>query len=248
MSQSRREALRRQQEAQARAKRNSRIVLIGAIIAGLVLVAVFGTVLFQGMSAGQSTSTPPNATQAKDGIVVNPGKAKQGAPVVTLYLDYQCPVCKQFEETFGGVLNDMAGKGEIELQYHTMTFLDLNLRNDSSKRAGIAAACADIAGKYPDYHNTVFANQPLREGDGYTTTQLRSEFASSAGIVGDKLTAFQQCYDSKATSGFVDGTNELASKAGVTATPTLRVNGKTVPNNAFPTSNPPALRALILGQ
>ena len=40
MTQSRREALRRQQEAQARAKRLQRIILVAAIVLGLVVIGV----------------------------------------------------------------------------------------------------------------------------------------------------------------------------------------------------------------
>ncbi|MBK8460281.1 MAG: thioredoxin domain-containing protein [Micropruina sp.] len=246
MTSSRREALRRQQAAQAKQKRLTRIVIAGAAIAALVLVAVFGTILVQGMNRPTTASVPVNATSAKDGIIVNPGKPVAGAPVVQLFVDYQCPVCKSFEGIFGPTLKDMASKGEIQLEYHTMTFLDTNLRNDSSIRAGIAAACSDNVGKYSDYHDTVFSNQPATEGTGYTTDQLRREFAATAGITGADLTTFQQCYDSKAMAGFVNGTNDLASKSGVNSTPTLKVNGKVLENKTLPTSNPAQLRDLIL--
>jgi protein-disulfide isomerase len=246
VSQSRREALRRQQAAQAKQKRLTRIVIAGAVLAALVLVAVFGTIIVQNMSRPTTASTPANATPAKDGIIVNPGKPKPGAPVVQLFVDYQCPVCKSFEGIFGPTLKDMAAKGEIQLEYHTMTFLDTNLRNDSSIRAGIAAACADNVGKYSEFHDTIFASQPTVEGTGYTTDQLRREFPATVGITGADLTGFQQCYDSKAMAGFVNGTNDLASKAGVNSTPTLKANGKVIDNKSLPTSNPALLRELIL--
>ena len=108
-----------------------------------------------------------------------------------IFLDYQCPVCKQFEGQFGPTLDDMATKGEIQLIYRTMTFLDNNLKNDSSTKAGIAAACADNAGSYSAYHNAIFAGQPTTEGKGYTTQQLRVDFAATAGITGDKLSGFR---------------------------------------------------------
>ncbi|MFT3862459.1 DsbA family protein [Micropruina sp.] len=251
MTQSRREALRRQQEAQARAKRMQRIFMVGAIVLAVVVVGVFGSIFFSRLNQSDTTSTgtaatPANATSDGSGIVVNPGAFKDGVPKVEIFLDYQCPICKQFETTFGGTLDDMASKGEIELIYRTMTFLDTNLKNDSSLKAGIAAACADNAGAYSAYHNAIFAGQPTTEGAGYTTQQLRVDFPATAGITGDKLTDFQQCYDTRATSAFVNGTNEKASAAGVTSTPTLMVNGTKLDNNTVFQQTTDAFRQTVL--
>lgn len=247
MTQSRREQLRQAQLAKAKSQRLTRIVSIGAAILAVILVAVFGVVLVQQMGANQAASsvTPPNATAEKDGIVVNPDKAKDGAPVVALYLDYQCPRCAQFETLYGGALAALAESGDIELQYRTMIFLDNNLRNDSSIRAGIGAACADASGAYADYHENVFANQPAVEGDGYTDELLRETIPATVGITGDALTGFQQCYDDKATQAFVKGTNEAAFKANVTGTPTMMVNGKVIDLETISATNPADLGSLI---
>lgn len=251
MTQSRREALRRQQEAQARAKRLQRIILVAAIVLGLVVIGVVGTIVVSqlnkgGTAAGTNSSVPVNATSDASGIVVNPGTFKDGVPKVEVFLDYQCPVCKQFETQFGTTLDDMATKGEIQLIYRTMTFLDNKLRNDSSLKAGIAAACADNAGAYSAYHNAIFAGQPTNEGTGYTTQQLRVDFAGTAGINGDKLTGFQQCYDSRTTQSFVEGTNEKAAADGVNSTPTIMVNGTKLDNNTIFTQGADAFRQTVL--
>ena len=251
MTQSRREALRRQQEAQARAKRLQRIILVAAVVLGLVVIGVVGTIVVSqlnkgGTAAGTNSSVPVNATSDASGIVVNPGTFKDGVPKVEVFLDYQCPVCKQFETQFGTTLDDMATKGEIQLIYRTMTFLDNNLRNDSSLKAGIAAACADNAGAYSAYHNAIFAGQPTNEGTGYTTQQLRVDFAGTAGITGDKLTGFQQCYDSRTTQSFVEGTNEKAAADGVNSTPTIMVNGTKLDNNTIFTQGADAFRQTVL--
>ena len=153
---------------------------------------------------------------------------------------------KQFEAKFGTTLDDMATKGEIQLIYRTMTFLDNNLRNDSSLKAGIAAACADNAGAYSAYHNAIFAGQPTTEGAGYTTQQLRVDFAATAGITGDKLSTFQQCYDTRTTQAFVEGTNEKASAAGVNSTPTIMVNGTKLDNNTVFNQTTDAFRQTVL--
>lgn len=173
-----------------------------------------------------SLTAPPHANADKTGIVVNPGKAKAGAPVVALYQDYQCPVCKVLEDNVGDALEKAADDGTISLEYRTMTFLDGNLKNDSSTRSAQAAACADGVGAYAKYHDAIYANQPAQEGAGYTDKQLTEDFTKAAGVTGSRLATFKACYADKKMAGFVTGTNAAAGKAGVTGTPTVKVNGK----------------------
>ncbi len=247
MTQNNREQLRRNQVAQAKQQRLTRIIGVGAAVLVVVLVGVFVGVLVQnqGRQATASSATPPNATQAKDAIVVNPGKSKAGAPVVELFFDYQCPVCKQFEGIYGAAFKSLADSGDIELRYRNMTFLDTNLNNDASLRAGIGAACSDFAGKYSTYHEQIYANQPATEGDGYADALLRDTIPAAAGITGTDLTSFQACFDNQATKAFVNGTNDLASKDGVNATPSVHVNGKDLTLQQIGAVQPSALGDLI---
>lgn len=230
---SRREQLRLRQEAEAKKARQMRIVMIGALVLAVAVAAIVATVLINNNRTKarevSAQGTPPNANADTSGIVINPGKAKQGAPTVSLFFDYQCPGCKSLEETHGAHLESLANKGEINLEYRTMTFMDSGLVNTASSRAAIAAVCADKAGAYSAYHRAVFANQPAQEikgSEGYSDELLRSTIPQQVGITGDKLTTFQSCYDTKATEDFVKGTDEKAAAAQVTSTPTLAVNGK----------------------
>ena len=93
-------------------------------------------------------------------------------------------------------------------------------------------------GKYREYHQAVYENQPSHEGDGYTDQQLRVDFAAKAGIEGDDLATFQKLYDTKAYADFAKKSYESMSKAGITGTPAYVVNGKKV-NLDNLTSNDP---------
>jgi protein-disulfide isomerase len=172
---------------------------------------------------------PPSATADQAAIMVNPA-VEASVPLVVEYFDYQCPACRATDQVFGARLADLASKGVIRLEFHAMTFLDDNLRNDSSTRAAVAAACADTVGAYGSYHRVIYANQPAKEGAGYLDIQLRNSFAASAGINGPRLQTFQKCYDSRATATFVAGVDQAAKNAGVRSTPTLRFNGKDIRN------------------
>jgi len=247
MTENNRERLRKSEAAKAKQQRLNRIIGVGAAVLAVVLIGVFAVVLLQqaGTASSPTSANPPNATSDAKAIVVNPGKAKDGAPVVELFFDYQCPICKQFETLYSEPLNVLAEAGDIELHYRTMTFLDNNLSNDASTRAGIAAACSDFAGVYSAFHNEIFANQPATEGDGYTDEVLRETVPASVGITAEALTNFQKCYDDQATKAFVRGTNDKASQDNVTGTPTFHVNGKDVQLSSFSGVDPTELGDLI---
>ena len=51
-----------------------------------------------------------------------------------------CPICAEFEHRFGEGITALAEKNQVKLVFHTLSFLDDNLRNDSSNRAANAAA------------------------------------------------------------------------------------------------------------
>lgn len=222
---SRRERLRAAQEAQRRRRRARMIAAIGVGVGAVLAIAAM-VWLSLGNPSGQPTANrPPNATAGGDGIVVNPGKAKPGAPVVGLYLDYLCSHCVQFEEKYGFTLNQLANDGDIQLVNHTKVFLDKGDNAGLSHRAAVAAACADIAGVYKNFHQSIFA---AAFNGQYTDELFRVALPQQTGITGTALTDFQSCYDGRATLGFVQGVEEASAKAGVTGTPTMLVNGKTI--------------------
>jgi len=211
------------------------IVAVVAIVAGvaivLALIVAGGAAMWLSQARSAVTATnavPPHANGDKSGIVANPGRAKSGAPLFVIYQDYQCPACKEYHTVFGTKLRDAADAGKIQLEYRTMTFLDANLQNDASTRAAVAAACADSAGVYQAYYDALYDNQPATEGAGFSADLLRVTIPTQLGLTGDKLSGFQKCYDTQATLQFVQGTNDAAGRAGVTATPAYWYNGKDI--------------------
>jgi protein-disulfide isomerase len=220
--------------ATATPKSGPNVVVIGAVIAMVVVLAVVVAIVIGNNSkSGSSTAASGNAVPVGvvggtgGGILVDPAAANKNVPTVDIYADFQCPICGQFEKTFGPALTSLAKAGEIKYVVHMMSFLDTNLGNDSSKRATNAAACAADAGKFAEYHSAVFAAQPAKEGDGYTDAQL-TEFAKTAGITGTALTTWQQCTSSGQHNQYVTDVADTSGKAGITGTPTLKLNGKDI--------------------
>jgi protein-disulfide isomerase len=204
-------------------------VVVATVVVVLVLVAVVTAVILGSQDKKAATTAggsalPKNVAAMGAGIVVNPG-APATVPTLDLYEDFQCPVCAKFEEIFGLQIVDMVKANQIKLVAHPLSFLDDNLRNDSSNRAANAAACAADADKFLQYHAATFQGQPTQEGAGYTDAQLK-QFAGTAGITGAALTTWEQCYAAKSHNQWVESVQTQSEKDGVNGTPTVKLDGK----------------------
>lgn len=255
---SRRAALRQQQELEDRRKRTNRVIGIGLGIVALAVVAILAVVVLQtlaksgnstaGPSTGQTADqqTPPNATESFGINITSKGTpAAADAPHLVIYEDFQCPACEQLEKAVGPTIKQMSEAGEVKVAYHIKNFLDANLGNDSSTRAGNAAACAADVGAFQAYHDQVYAHPPAKEGDGYTDAQLE-QFATGAGISGANLVTWKKCVADKKYDSYIKGVDEATAKAGVNSTPTLQVNGKTFDLSAQKVTSAQDFRTKVL--
>jgi protein-disulfide isomerase len=206
-------------------------VVVVVVIAAVVTAVVLGSQDKKQATTAGGSSLPKGASAMGAGILVNP-QAPSTVPTLDLYEDFQCPICAEFEHRFGADIVSLADKNQVRLVVHTLSFLDDNLRNDSSIRAANGAACAADQGKFLPYHSANFGGQPLKEGAGYTDADLRS-FAEKAGITGAALQTWQQCYDTKAHNQYVVSVQTQSEKDGVNGTPTLKLDGKTLDLQGF---------------
>jgi protein-disulfide isomerase len=230
---------------QAAQRKRERIVRTGAA-AGVVLV-VLGVVLFMATRGGEEApadaALPAGVETAGGGVPV--GSAD--GPILELYEDFQCPICATFEGALGDTLADLATSGSARIVYFPLSFLDRQLDNDSSLRAANAAGCAQDAGAFAAYHDTVFANQPEREGEGYTDEQLL-EFGREAGIDGDAYPTFETCVQDLTYEGWVQQVQQAANDRPVTGTPTLFLDGELIDTADLVTGEsyaPEKLRTLV---
>ena len=90
---------------------------------------------------------PPRGATGKDDLAIPAGK--RGAPsTLTVWEDFRCPACKQFENVFRKTIHELADRGRIRVEYHLVTIIDGNMGGTGSVRAANAAACAQDAGKF----------------------------------------------------------------------------------------------------
>ncbi|MDR0836645.1 MAG: DsbA family protein [Propionibacteriaceae bacterium] len=244
---SHRAQLRAEREAAEAASRKQKKIIAVTVVALIAVIAlVIALLVNKNKQAAIDNSTsggtdveqivPPNATENNDAILVFGSAVKEGAIVVDVHSDFQCPGCKTYEDYFGDALFGLAQKGDIELRIHPRTMVgDRIIYNQWSVKASVAATCADAVGRFVEYNKVVFANQPA-EGVGFTDEALSVTFAAEAGITGDALTQFQACYAGNATVEWVKEAEKISfdtkvpgtkfETTGINATPTYLANGK----------------------
>jgi protein-disulfide isomerase len=168
-----------------------------------------------------SVGEPPQTAPAE---VVAPGaEAEAGKPVkVVLYIDFICPVCKNFEAQYNEQLTSLRNEGKISVEYRALGFLDSRSSTNYSSRAANAAACVvnESPEKYAEFVDSLFAKQPAEGSAGLSDNDLKK----MATDIGAK--PIDTCVDDKTYRPFVKFTTKQAAAIGVTGTPTVFVDGQ----------------------
>lgn len=169
-------------------------------------------------------------------LVTQPGTNNPKA-VVTFYEDFLCPACGNFERTFGPTVSRLIDAGAIAADYAMVAILDSTKTQNYSSRAGAAALCVadENMDAFRRFHTALFSKgiQPDERGPNFPDNAKLIEYARQAGVVGK----VPDCINSGKYLAKVVGE---ASAAGITATPTVKINGEN-----YDPSTPDALVAKI---
>jgi protein-disulfide isomerase len=228
-----RERARLAAEQAAARKRDQRILI--AVIAGFVLVVVAAGIGFQAWRTNRSPSAAPSTAVSTSQVTISNGRpivlgSPQAPATITLYEDFHCPHCAEFEEQFGPVIQQAQESGAARVELYPLTFID-----EGSVAAANAMACAAEAGFGQNYYLGLFANHTLQWSD-----EQLIDLAAKVG--GAPSAAFTNCVTSKAHTEWVSSITAAAQQNGVTATPTMFINGEPVDIQNL---TPEALRTMI---
>ncbi|HLT10340.1 MAG TPA: thioredoxin domain-containing protein [Micromonosporaceae bacterium] len=209
----------REQMARERRRRRTTWISVAAIavllIAGLIGFAVWRS------DGSTGYATPAGITDdggTDSGIVA----AGSGPVTVEVYLDFLCPACKQFEAEANPVLDQLVAENRIRLVWHPLGFLDrLSSPPGYSTQAAAAAGCAADEGKLKAFGDALFARQPAEGGPGLSDDEI-IEIGGEVGLI---TPSFAQCVRDGTYRGWVDHVTNEAARRGVTATPTVFVDG-----------------------
>ncbi|MEU6696318.1 thioredoxin domain-containing protein [Pseudonocardia sp. NPDC046786] len=206
-----------------------------ATVLGIIVVVAFAALVGFGVYWNNQPAeliVPQNAT-AQGVPTGNPDAPTK----IDVYLDFQCPACKQFEEMSGSTLDELRNNGQAEIIYHPIAILDRASTDRYSSRSAAASGCAADAGVFPEFEKLLYANQPTEGGPGLTTEQL-GQLGEQAGAGPE----FTQCVEDERYETWAQGITQQAFQADVQSTPTVRVNGQPLEQ---PT--PDALRQAAVG-
>lgn len=208
-------AIRQQHERSERRRRTA--VVSGVVVGVLALVFAIGYAVQSSRDTTGAQARPP--TGAVDRYAVPRGEAS--APVtVTVYEDFMCPHCADFEAAAGPMLAEHAGSGDVRVLYHPMAFVD----DYSVDAANAYAAVLDTAGPEAaaEFHDELFAvlasSGPPSEAELVTLAVESGATRSEVAPPIEEL-AFEQ---------WVVNATDAANKDGVRQTPTVLVDGEPV--------------------
>lgn len=217
-------------EARRKAARSRTLYVTSALAGLLVLIVMVGAGVQSGRAKIQGDKTALNASVVKGVVVGKPAKV-----TVDLFEDFHCPACNAFEQSAGGDIGAQIAQGRIQVRYHLLSLFDGSSKgNRYSSRAANAAICAsDVSVElFARYHALLFGKnssnvntQPAQGSSGRTDIQL-IDLAKQTGAVPASLKPFMTCVQIEEHQGFVQATQEAASKRGIGQVPTVLVNGK----------------------
>jgi protein-disulfide isomerase len=162
---------------------------------------------------------PAGVTPEGDGVVIGAGPVR-----VDAFIDFLCPFCRRFELSSGPALAALVADQQASLVYHPMNFLDQASTTNYSTRAAAASGCAADHGRFLEYAHALFVNQPPEGGPGLSDAEL----AVIGRTVGLADAAFAACLSEASYQDWPPYVTARATTAGVSATPTVLVQGVVV--------------------
>ncbi len=181
--------------------------------------------------AQQQGLQPGQKVDVKVGKLPMLGKSDAKVTIIE-FADFRCPFCEKFfTDTESQIIKDYVNTGKAKFAFRHFAFL-----GPASVVAANAAECANEQGKFWEFHNYLYKNQPS-ESD--TSLYVTDKLTNIAGALGINTSQFQSCLDGKKYDKNVSADLADGQKAGVTGTPTVFVNGISVvgaqPYSAFKT-------------
>ena len=191
----------------------TRWLVIGMV--ALVVVVGAGISIFNNTS--KKAAVLPSAASVKDGygIVFNDGLT----PVIDVWEDFQCPSCKAFESTNGAAIKALVVEKKAKVVFHPLSFL-----GPESVYAANGAACASDQGKFLEFYEIMYANQPA-ENSGAWINEGVIATAAAAGVTGPE---FEACVNKGKYADWVGNVGSEGSKQSINSTPTVFINGKEI--------------------
>jgi protein-disulfide isomerase len=225
----------------ARNRRGLVVGLVAGFVVLIVCVAVTAVLVSRDDKGGTPVAMPAGVTAraAADGTVV---MARSGvtSPLVDVYEDFQCPVCKEFHRVNDATLKTLAGDGKAEVVYHPIVIFSQEPLAGNSTRASAAAHCVTDGAEWLSFQDELFLHQPPEGSSGFNADDL----VSYGGAAGVGASGFASCVRNQRYAAQVRQASATAIADGIVGTPTVKVNGTALPTNETLTAE--GLRSAVI--
>ena len=203
-----------------------------AVAAAFVAIVVLGALSF--FSGTGVSSEGVTLTRQADGSMILADLASE-APVLDVFEDFDCPVCKDMHAKVDGTIQKLAREGKVKVVFHTVTIFQDEPMRSNSIRAAAAARCVPEA-NWLAFRDEVYAMQPAPHGEasGFTVEEL-ARAARKAGASVDSCVTSQSYAKAHVAE---------TAKIRLEGTPTVLLDGQLLGNEAF---DPVALEQAITG-
>ncbi|WP_328925188.1 DsbA family protein [Streptomyces sp. NBC_00190] len=212
-----------------RDKRRRTLVVSAAVVGVLGLAAVVGLIAANsGKDGGAGKAGPvvaPSGATGKDALAIRTGK-DEAKSTLTVWEDFRCPACKSFEDNYRATVHELEAAGLLKVDYHLVTLIDGNMGGSGSLKAANAAACAQDAGKFAEYHDVLFQNQPQEVDDAYGKNAKLLELAGK--VDGLDTPAFRKCVEDGTHNAWVAKSHEAFAAGKFRGTPSVLLDGKDI--------------------
>lgn len=185
---------------------------------------------------GESTVTYKKAdgTETKMPLGVQSAEEakKNGEPVrLTIFQDYNCVHCAEFETTYGDEVQKLVESGDITLEIRNLTFLDASSPTFYSARTNnIAYAAAEQMSttQFLEFQKEIFSHQ----GTGGLSNEEIIDIAVKHGADKGEL---QKVSNDNTYRPFVNVVTMESSTNGISGTPTIFADGEQYTSKDFST-------------
>lgn len=226
-----REQLREQQQREKSAEKRRRTLKMVAVIVA-VLVVVGAVIVVVSRQGGDGAAAEP----------VTVGK-KSAPATLTVYEDFRCPACGQFEKRFSSTIRGLEKDGRLRTEYHLVTIIDSNMRGTGSMNAANAALCAADEGRFAQYHDVLFENQPEEQDDAFADDKLLIGLAKkTGGLTGAQ---FEKCVTGGKNEQRVKKSDTAFEESGHQSTPTVLLDGESLYGEGSEPLTPARLKAKV---
>ncbi len=194
-------------------------------LTAIVVIFAVALVLYIVMSHDKKTASgDAQAVRITSSALIKKDGSDEPKAVLSIYEDFQCPHCRDFEKAFSSTIGKLVDSGAVAADYYPVAILNSSLNKDYSTRAANAAYCvADVDKEaFVRFHSALFAQQPEEGSGNAPDNNALIEIARQAGVPTDKVS---QCINSGKYNDRVEG---LAAATKINATPTVRLNGQDI--------------------